>query len=216
MISCPHCKKQLIDEAKFCGYCGTGIFQKGSNDSISSGKAQTDRSHVDGVNHRSRIRPWVRYWARSLDYILFGYMFAILAAFSFPIILDLPGIAFSVVIVFIWMFAEALLLLTWGTTPGKWLFRITVKHGNSKKLTYGIALERCFKVWLFGVGAGIPLISLAANIMAYTRLKSKGSTKWDSEGEFVVMHKKIGIIRIVAFIIFFLFNLILLSVFNSE
>jgi len=95
------------------------------------------------------------------------------------------------------------LLSTWGTTPGKWLFRIKLRDKTGKKLNLYSALGRSFAVWLKGYGLGIPIISFFTLLMARSRLKKIGITTWDEAGGFVVTHCKIGGLRSVIVVLFF-------------
>jgi uncharacterized RDD family membrane protein YckC len=68
-------------------------------------------------------RPWVRYWPRLLDLVLA----AIIVGMLHEPLADLPDLVFTVIVSFVWMFAEVALLATWGTTPGKALMRVRVR-----------------------------------------------------------------------------------------
>lgn len=85
---------------------------------------------------------------------------------------------------------EACLLSTWGTTPGKWLYKITLRNQNGKKLTFSTALMRSFSVWLSGIGFCLPIISPITLIFSCYSLSKKGVTSWDRGLRCVVSHKK--------------------------
>ncbi len=156
----------------------------------------------------SAIRPWVRYWARYLDIVIFSIAFGLFLGIFMPSALDSSDMFLTVLILFAWVFAEATLLSSWGTTPGKWLLKIKL-NGSGEKIDFSSALNRSFAVWFRGLGIGIPIISLFTLISAHNRLKNEGITSWDREGNFTVSHGKVGIIRSIAaifiFIIFFIF-----------
>jgi uncharacterized RDD family membrane protein YckC len=97
---------------------------------------------------------------------------------------------------FTWVFFEALLLSTWGTTPGKALLKTTVQKSNSSKITLTDAFKRSFRVWLRGLGTGFPLVSIFTLVLSYRTLNEFGQTTWDRDGGFVVTHKKIGTVRV--------------------
>ncbi|MBI3211819.1 MAG: RDD family protein [Simkania negevensis] len=152
----------------------------------------------------SKPHPWVHYWARMLDYslaMIFCYSF--LFPFLFPHI-----VPFSLLLLFLplflWVFIEAFLLSSWGNTPGKWLFRIWVRDLSGKKLTFRNALNRSLSVWWLGLGAGAPIISFITMIVAYAKLTNSGMTSWDSRGGIEVLHQKVGAMRIIAAILYFL------------
>jgi len=48
---------------------------------------------------------------------------------------------------------------------------------------------------VYGLGLGIPIITLFTHIQAYNRLTRRGVTWWDEEGGFQVTHRRIGPVR---------------------
>lgn len=168
----------------------------------------------------SQVRPWVRYWARNIDYILFslvaGFILTIIAPSSSSLVVeDGLEIFLNMLLLFIWVFVEASLLSTWGTTPGKWLLRTTLRDSAGSKLTFSRALDRSFSVWWRGMGIGFPIVTLITLIVAYGKLTEEGITTWDQEGGFVVSHKKIGTLRTIVTILFFM-GFFLLYVYASQ
>jgi tetratricopeptide (TPR) repeat protein/uncharacterized RDD family membrane protein YckC len=167
---------------------------------ISASQLQTAPAIASGENDSqqaqvSQVRPWVRYWARTLDLLLFSFVVGFALAILAPTVLQTNNVFITFFIMQGWVFQESILLSTWGTTPGKWLFRIKLRDKNGKKLNLSGALGRSFSVWLKGYGLGIPLISLITLLTARSRLKKVGITTWDEEGGFVMTHYKIGAIR---------------------
>ncbi len=152
----------------------------------------------------SQVRPWVRYWARFFDLFLFSFIVGFALAIIAPTILETSEVFLTFLIMQCWVFQESILLSTWGTTPGKWLFRIKVRDGSGKKLNLSSALGRSFSVWLKGFGLGIPLISFITLLTARSRLKKVGITTWDEQGGFVVTHYKIGAIRATVAVLIFI------------
>lgn len=152
------------------------------------------------ITEGPQVRPWIRYWARSTDTMLtalsVGGIIGTLSVFA-PI--SLPegrgaDAVFGAVILLVMIPVEALMLSLFGTTPGKWLFRIRVTTKGGKLLTYPQALRRSADVWLRGMGTGlIPLITLITSINAYRKLSSEGATSWDRAGNYTVSHRLIGI-----------------------
>lgn len=151
-----------------------------------------------------QVRPWVRYWARSIDYMLFGIVSGIFIGIIYESLLEVPDALFGVILAFLWVFLEPLCLATWGKTPGKALLKITVLKADQSKPTYNEALTRSFSVWLKGVGLGIPIVSLITQITAYNRLTKSGITSWDESGDFRVLHGKVGVLRSVIAVFFFI------------
>lgn len=152
------------------------------------------------VSAKATVHPWIRYWARYIDIVAFSLVFGIFLAIFMPSVLESSNIFLTILILFVWIFAESALLSSWGTTPGKWLLRISLA-GPSGKPEFSAALNRSFAVWFKGLGFGIPIISLFTLISSYNHLTKEGMTSWDKDGHFTVTHGKIGIIRIIAAIV---------------
>jgi len=92
----------------------------------------------------------------------------------------------------LWLPLEALLLATWGTTPGKALAALSVRDAYGRKLTLGDALRRAFTVWLWGLAAGIWPLTIVAAAVSYRRLRHTGSTRWDDGRHSHVAQGEIG------------------------
>ena len=63
------------------------------------------------------------------------------------------------------------------------------------------ALARSLRVWFFGVGVGLPLISLFTMARAHGRLRRGGVTSWDEKGNLVVSYNPLGAGRIAAIVL---------------
>jgi len=165
------------------------------NNAICTSIIEAER--ITGISEQtvSQVRPWVRYFARTVDVFLFSLTVGFAIGMFAPSVSDLPSAFLTIIILFLWIFQEAILLANCGTTPGKWLFKIKVRNNEGQKLTFSEALNRSFGVWLKGMGAGIPLLSLIAQISSRSKLKRDGITEWDEEGRFLVTHGRIGFSR---------------------
>ncbi len=119
---------------------------------------------------------------------------------------------FALVAIFAWVFIESLFLSTTGTTPGKWLFRIRLIPPSGEKPDYSTALSRSFKVWWRGLGIGFPLVSLITLIVAHGKLTKNGTTTWDKDDGFTVLHERIGPLRVIVAVTFFVGFLLLIVV----
>jgi len=163
----------------------------------------------------SQIRPWVRFWARMFDLQLYSFFGGFILSIVAPSAADMPLIILSVLFVSTWVLVEPVLLSSWGTTPGKWLLKTTVRNSKGEKLGFLDALYRSFLVWVIGLGMGLPLIYLITLLIAYGRLIRKGITFWDRKGSFVILHNRIGPIRVIVTILFFI-GILLLLVYSKE
>lgn len=148
-----------------------------------------------------QIRPWVRYFARTIDIAAFSFISGAVLGFVYPAALNINETLFGVIVLIAYLFVEPLLLATWGTTLGKWLLKVRLRTFSGNKLSYSDALGRTFSVLLRGMGLGLPLISLITLIVAYNRLTKEGTTSWDYDGGYVVSHQEIGPFRLVIIII---------------
>lgn len=156
-----------------------------------------------------QVRPWVRYFARSIDVLLFATVVGFVGGIVVPEILKLPDLVLGMLLLFLWVFGEAALLWSWGTTPGKSLLGITLSDDRRDDIGFARALSRSFTVWWKGMGAGLPLLPLITCVIAYRRLTRQGKTAWDEEKGFTVTHGPIGTARtVLAVLIFAAFTLI--------
>jgi hypothetical protein len=147
------------------------------------------------VNVVPTVHPWIRLFARNLDGIFSIYPFIVLLAYFFPAILDLGPITYSMLLLFVWIFAETLFLSTWGTTPAKWLFNIQIRTHDGKKIRPVIAFKRSVKVWFFGWGGGVPIVSIFTLISAHSTLHRLKVTSWDHSEKLIVLHKPMEIYK---------------------
>ena len=166
-------------------------------------KALSERIEVSEISG-PQIRPWVRYWARMMDLFLFSLLLGIVLGIIYPPALEIHYILFTVIILFVYVFVEAIMLSSWGTTPGKALLRVTLRKSTGGKPTYLEALSRSFSVWFTGWGLGIPVVSLVTLYKAYKRLTKSGITTWDQGGNFKVSHGLIGATRIIVTVLCFI------------
>jgi hypothetical protein len=169
-------------------------------------KAKSEQfGHKNIGNEVPQIRPIIRFWARFIDIIVFSFIIVIFTN-SYISIIDLAMLSF--LLYFLWIFVEAILLSTWGTTPGKYLLNITLRDSNEKKLSFRKALSRSFFVWAIGLGFG--LITLITLILEGNILEKSGRTTWDRYGDYIVLHKKIGVFRTLITVLFLISYIILL------
>ena len=132
--------------------------------------------------------PWRRFFARSLDFMLVNtlvwFFRALLLNFSLlrptePIEkLLLPALSLLIVVI-----VEPLMLHRWGTTPGKWAFRLRLVQENGAPLDRVDAFGRTLNVLLVGCGLTIPLVSLVTSILAFRREVKDIPQPWAVEGE---------------------------------
>ncbi|HET8546349.1 MAG TPA: RDD family protein [Bryobacteraceae bacterium] len=146
---------------------------------------------------KARAHPWLRYWARSFDVL------ALLVILTFAGIVRPDSVIQNLLALYLFVPIEAALLSVAGTTPGKWLFRITVEDSAGRHPAPATAVRRTFGVLVYGLGLLIPLISLIAQVVAYMRLMDKGATTWDERAGTRVRHREITPVRGIAILAVF-------------
>jgi hypothetical protein len=149
-----------------------------------------------------------------LDVCLFSLAAGIVIVFRAPGAFSERGAVqgIGIILLFLWVFIEALLLSSFGTTPGKFMLKITVLPPPSGSVSYSDALRRSIKVWARGLGAGLPVVNLIALALAHGHLTRNGTTSWDSEGGFAVKHERIGVARVAAVTLFFIVFVLLMAI----
>ena len=139
---------------------------------------------------------WRRYGARTIDTLLFGSLSTLVVTFVGGFVLALIGsdLVFFFVDPPMWSaflifaplaiagacVANALCEAAWGSTPGKWIFRLKVLSADGGRLTMGQAFAREFHLFWRGMGCGLPLLSLITLVISYNDLDNDGATRWDS------------------------------------
>lgn len=198
---CAQCGKAIPDETQFCGNCGTAL---ATLDPATGEPPIPLAQQLPFLSRADRIaaQPWVRYWARVFDICIMGLFLVLTLGVAAAIFdFDLDGLLATAgrgqgILILSWMPVEAVLMSTLGTTPGKWLCRIRVVPLFGDKPDFEAAFVRSAKVWFRGLGLGLPIISIVAQIVAYNKLKNTGQTSWDAEGNFTIEHGEIGPFRL--------------------
>jgi hypothetical protein len=153
-----------------------------------------DPTSAGAVAAALRVRPWVRYFARMLDIMLFGALLGVGIEVALPGVLDHANdLLINAIVLGAWVFAEALLLASFGTTPGKALLGTRLIYTGGLRFGYGVALARSALVWWRGLGAGLPLITLITMIVGYNTLKRERRASWDADAGFIVQHRPLTV-----------------------
>jgi len=164
--------------------------------------AEINVSRPDG-EVLSPAGPWSRFFARAFDNCLVcmaGFVVIMLSGLE-QAYLERHSFLLCWLLLSGWIIIEACLLSVFGATLGKGILNISVVRSDGGELRYPQTLQRSLRVWLWGLGMALPLLSLIGNVLAYNRLKRVGATTWDEKGGFFVMQGPIGFWRIFFFII---------------
>lgn len=178
---------------------------------------QTSSALVGTADEPGAPHPWYRYWARGSDFwfasifsTLVSAPFAAPAASTGNILWAVLSIPLSLAA---FMVYEPVLLALTGTTLGKLLWGISVKHTDGTKLTFPEAAKRTWLVFLRSgaILSAIPIVNAVgwiANIVIYvmqmTKLNENSITSWDKEMELAYVHQPLGVVRIIAIAVVFL------------
>lgn len=149
-------------------------------------------------------RPWRRFWARVLDYWLLilpiGFLTGlVMGSVSVAWVLWLQK-PFSNLIVN-WCLSPLVMLLEgliygWlGTTPGKWLLGVQLLTTQGLRPTRSQYLRRQIDVYIFGLGAWLPLVSLLSTLYQYGKVREGEAAGYD-QGKFEVRASKLSVVRI--------------------
>ena len=165
------------------------------------------------------VSPWRRYGARILDSVTSGTAAFIIIALAWYQLAPLSADAFFSMLdtragrfldLFVTLIAagivNAIVLASTGSTFGKLIFGIKVARLDGSPLNLVESFQREIKVWMVGLGLGIPLISLITMLMSYKALTKDGHASWDA-GKHQVLYRQssgqvalnvLGIVLIVA------------------
>jgi len=152
-------------------------------------------------------RPWLRYLARYIDTTMYGVIILMIFISSGVILgflgkdisflTTVPKILFSALNIILLIIIEALVLSHYSTTLGKKFLKINIQKKDQENITLNDAFMRTIKVWFFGLGLGIPLVTFFTQINAYGKLSDNGITRWDKEENFIITHNTVATWRIV-------------------
>ena len=147
------------------------------------------------VSDKQELHPWRRFFARVIDLLWLGLLL------GFAVVLVAPDWAASanlyllvLVLGALSLPIEALLVSTFGKTPGKWLFGIDVTTKNGSHLSYGSAFQRTLRAWLSGQALGLPGFSGIAYAYWFFSLRKNGTTSWDASVGSEVHHSNISFV----------------------
>ncbi len=161
---------------------------------------------------KSTPNPWKRYIARDIDITIC----ILLIEFVWIVLLhristesNLEEYLFAFFGLLLMLFLEPLCISHFGTTPGKYIFGITISNLNGERLTYKEAFQRTCKVLLWGYGLNIPFFNLYRLYQSRAEYLENRCTRWDfqlfdyqiPERKSVVPALKIALFFVIYFVI---------------
>lgn len=158
-------------------------------------RAQAEDARKRARSELDRPRPWLRFWARMLDYAWFILVFSLVAGPWLPNdpkkLMNLPLIfqlLMDTLALLIYVPLEAWLLSRFGSTPGRALLRVQVRRLDGTLPRFSQALRRSFHVYVKGLALGLPVIYVVAMLWSRITLLHRGATSWDEASETRVEH----------------------------
>ena len=141
---------------------------------------------ADDPREKDRIPPagcpWRRFFARNVDAGLYGLLWSMLSQWVFRINPDnfiqfMAGLAWTVACGYVgWLLTfvfEPVLLHYWGTTPGKWIFGLSVRDEDGSKLSIRTAYARLWGVFGYGNCYALPFFDWYYNYKCYRACKEE-------------------------------------------
>lgn len=207
---CSKCGEPTSQDAKFCAKCGAVL------PSMQALAPPVASPAIDISFPSAQARPWVRYWARMFDVYSFSLIGGVFLGIAAPQFLARQDeYALGMMLVFVWVFVEAVLLSSFQTTPGKWLFKTNIALTSGSPIDFSQALTRSLKVWWRGFGIGFPIAAMITMIVAHGRLTRNGITSWDKDDSFLISHEKVGVSRVLVAVAFFFVFLVIAGIGKS-
>lgn len=161
--------------------------------------------------------PWIRYFARSLDFFIYRTIWMALAHLCLRYnvgsnsIENLINIFFATGIMFM---IEPILITVFGTTIGKWIFGLKINKVDGSKLSYSESLKRTFGIFSLGWGYHIPVFNIFRLYKCYEMCKAGEPLPWELDENYTLKDYqvyRVVIAGIVAALLFALNMLVLLQ-----
>ena len=170
---------------------------------------------ADDPREKDRIPPagcpWRRFFARNVDAGLYGLLWSMLSQWVFRINPDnfiqfMAVLAWSTACVYAgWLLTfvfEPVLLHYWGTTPGKWIFGLSVRDEDGNKLSIRTAYARLWGVFVYGSCYALPFFEWYCNYKCYRACKEE-ELPWDLENgcSIVVREREVRWYRVALYLL---------------
>lgn len=127
--------------------------------------------------------PWRRFFARNLDLLLYSVLWDVFLALVLGVNVSARSeggkILDNIVVFLLMLFTEPVLLALFGATPGKWLLGLRVTDNEGKRLSLEEARARTWKMFLYGMGLGIPIWKLYRLWKSYRGCSDEETQEWE-------------------------------------
>jgi hypothetical protein len=156
---------------------------------------------AEPVTNRQLIR---RFWARWFDLQLFGLCWWGSMRWAGHDLADLMTDMWMMIWQMLpWFAIEAVLIHLWGTTPGKALLGIRVLQADGRSPAAGASLWRSLRVWMMGLGLGMPLVVILCQGLSWWISRRLGRPLWDVAGDHRVRVAAVAPPRVAVFVVLF-------------
>ena len=167
---------------------------------------------ADDPREKDRIPPagcpWRRFFARNVDAGLYGLLWSMLSQWVFRINPDhfMSNLAWTLACGYVsWLLTfvfEPVLLHYWGTTPGKWIFGLSVRDEDGEKLSIRTAYARLWGVFGYGNCYALPFFDWYYNYKCYRACKEE-ELPWDLENgcSIVVREREVRWYRVALYLL---------------
>jgi hypothetical protein len=189
-------------------------FQPSVSEAVKQPVESLARQSNDNPDPQTVATPWRRFWARLLDLLLGGALIGLTVGALRPSLIAEHAVLLNLLTIPGALLIDSLVYTAFGTTPGKAVAGIRVVDDRSgQRLTFRVYFKRNFEVYIFGLGLGVPIISLITLIVSYGRIAHGELSTWDLSAESRVIARSISWVRtwIVATIYLALFAAVMLS-----
>ncbi len=207
---CPRCGTYLAaTSGNVMAGSQTASPASGVHSSARSGRVAMNKPSPEQPSNPSKWAdappaPWRRFAARSLDLTVNGVVMVLVIAIVFFMLapyqadqffgmFETPGGVFLDLLYtsLAGSVLTGLIIGLTGSSLGKLIFGVKVMKLDGSLLGPMDGISRDVTVWVKGLGLGVPIIALFTQVVAYQRLKGKGSTSWD-EGMYRVTYRENG------------------------
>ena len=151
------------------------------------GRSDCQRDSLKGPAH-----PWHRYFARGLDFSVYALLWSLIETYLLNWYPQKNAIISAIMGMVLMLLIEPLLITSFQTTLGKWVFGIRLKKEDGKKFLYGEALERTRTVLVHGMLLGIPLVGWVTMWDHKQYYETNGYVDWDKGIDYRFEERSVG------------------------
>ncbi len=136
--------------------------------------------------------PWLRYFAFSLDSVLYMLIFYFFIAVILRVQILNYGFQYYSFLVgaVLYVIFDSILMSTLGNTLGRWILGFRLRGEDGSKLSIDSALTRSFLLIKHGIGFRIPLYSLFCLFMSYRAKDDADADIWNDGYDYKMIDLK--------------------------